>query len=138
MKKFTILLILVIGFVIWLLYLNNYTYLRMPHIPTNEENIEQKIKNWENYIKNDEDYDNYNGFIYNVSLIKDNHNYYLRYIVWQINKKGTKENVIDYLKFVTSFLLSKYERKIIKIQIWYNPIGIEDADEIIYDAYANN
>ena len=51
MKKFTILLILVIGFVICLLYLNNYTYLGMPHIPTNEENIEQKIKNWENYTK---------------------------------------------------------------------------------------
>lgn len=137
MKKHISILFIVIFFFISLLYLNNFTYLAMPHIPTNKENIEQKIKNWENNIKNDEDFDNDNGFIYNVSLIKDNHNYYLRYIVWQINKKGTKENVIDELKFVTSLLLSKYERKIIKIQIWYNPIGAMDKDEVIYNSYAD-
>lgn len=137
MKNFSILLILAIGIVICLLYLNNYTYLGLPHIPSNKENIEQKIKNWENNIKNDKDYDNENGFIYNVSLIKDNHNYYLRYIVWQINKKGTKENVIEDLKLTTSFLLSKYERKIIKIQILYNPIGKMDDDEILYNSYVD-
>ena len=107
----------------------------MPHIPTNQDFIEQKIRNWENEIKGDKNYENDNGFIYNISLIKNNYKYNLRFIVWQINNKGTKENAIEEAKVVTSFLLNSFERKLIKIEVWYNPKDVMDADEIIYNDY---
>lgn len=121
--------------IICLFYINSCTYLLMPHIPTNQDFIEQKIRNWENEIKGDKNYENDNGFVYNISLIKNNYKYNLRFIVWQINNKGTKENAIEEAKVVTSFLLNSFERKLIKIEVWYNPKDVMDADEIIYNDY---
>lgn len=121
--------------IICIFYTNSYTYLIMPHIPTNEDFIEQRIKNWENEIKNDINYENDNGFFYNVSLIKDKYKYNLRFIVWQINANGSKENAIENAKVVTTLLLNAYERKIIKVEVWYNPKGMMDKGEVIYNDY---